>query len=80
MNALRRGRNFSITKLTALKNLCATPEDAHAFVLRVARPMRQQLDGKHGYRPSEAKLEKFRKPVIRAMGVLEGHRRNPGVE
>lgn len=73
VTSLRQGKSFSITKLTVIKTLCANPEDAQAFVLHVARLAREQLDEKHGYRVSKAELEKFKKPVVRAMAAVQRH-------
>ncbi len=37
VSALRRGENFSITRLTVLKSLCEDEQDAEAFLLHLAR-------------------------------------------
>ena len=41
--SLRQGKDFSITRLTALKGLCEDPRAAHAFALFLARHARQKL-------------------------------------
>jgi hypothetical protein len=71
--ALRRGKDFPITRLTTIKSLCAEPEAGAAFALFLAQRIQSKMRrGKHP--------EKFRELVDRAVKELKPNLTDPTEE
>jgi hypothetical protein len=66
--ALRRGENFSITRLTILKSLCQDPKAAGAFALFLIREVQKQMRGKK----SEQRYQRLVNRAVKELGPYLG--------
>jgi len=71
---LRKGKDYSITRLTVLKSLCADPEAAVQFALHIAKLTRKKMANRS--RPGPAKPTKsglYKKIVVDAVRGMTGY-------
>jgi hypothetical protein len=76
---LRRGQDFSVTRLTSLKSLCQEPDRANRFVTYLARKTLERVEqgkGRSGH-PGKPKDLAHRRMMAEALAEMEAWLQNP---